>query len=104
MAVRVPAVPQGGRTQAGVDAGARGTAVDEVVETGLGAGGPGVPRFDPTTQVDAAAESPGQSSRPGVVAQARNAEERPPELALLESRQRAEPSHQEVVVEGDLGA
>src|SRR5436309_11840843 len=48
------AVHQVDRTQEGVDAGACGRAVDEVVETRLGAGGPDVPRFDPATQVDAA--------------------------------------------------
>src|SRR5881628_2709136 len=104
MAVVRMAVDQVGRTQEGVDAGAHGPAVDEVVETRLGAGGPGVPRFDPATDVDAAAEPPGEPSRPDVVAQTRHAEERSAELALLETRQRAEAAHGELVVERDIGA
>src|SRR5207245_417724 len=92
------------RAQEGVDTGPHGRAVDEVVETRLGAGGPDVPRFDPTTQVDATAEPAGQPSRPDVVAEARHAEERAPELAFLESREGAEPAHREVVVERNLRA
>src|SRR5882762_3946354 len=104
MAVVGTAVRHVGRAQEGVDTGAHGPAVDEVIETRLGAGGPGVSRFDPTPQVDAAAEPPGQPSRPDVVAQPRHAEERTPDLALPKSREGAEPSHQELVVEGNLGA
>src|SRR5260221_7064615 len=98
MAVVGMAVHQIDRTQEGVDPDTHGPAVDEVVEARFGAGGPDVPGFDPATQVDAAAEPPGQSPRPDIVAQARHTEERAPELALLESREGPEPAHREVVL------